>query len=86
MLIDEALTNEALCGSTVEEGDIVGLFLCGVQCDRDSHCVEVWEEHIAFDRPSKGQLAQAREKSWQDVGFIKSAATLSRLSGVAFFR
>ena len=30
VLIDKALTNEALRGSTVEKGDIVGLFLCGV--------------------------------------------------------
>ena len=30
MLIDKALTNEAFRGSTVKEGNIVGLFLCGV--------------------------------------------------------
>ena len=30
MLVDKTLTDEAFRGSTVEEGDIVGLFLCGV--------------------------------------------------------
>ena len=62
MLIDKALTNEALRGSTIKEGNIIGLFLCSVQRDGNSHCIEIWEEYVAFDRPSKGQLAQARKK------------------------
>jgi hypothetical protein len=86
VLIDKALTYEALRGSTVEESDIVGLFLCGVQCDRNLHCIEVREEHLTFDRPSKGQLAQAREKSWRVTGFISSAATSFLFSGVVLFR
>ena len=63
MFINISLTNEAFSGSTVEEGNMIGLFLCGVQGDRDLHGVEVRKEHIAFDCPSKGQLAQVREKS-----------------------
>ena len=86
MLVDKALTDETFCGSTVEEGDIIGLFLRGVYRDRDSHCVEVWEEHITLDRPSKGQLAQAREKSWWVADFISLAATLFRFSGVVLFK
>ena len=30
MLVNKALTNEALRGSTIEEGNIIGLFLCSV--------------------------------------------------------
>ena len=30
VLVDKSLTDEAFRGSTVEEGNIVGLFLCGV--------------------------------------------------------
>ena len=86
MLVDEALTDEALRGSTVEESDIIGLFLHGVQRDRDLHCVEVRKEHIAFDCPSKGQLAQAGEKSWRVVDFISPAATLFQISGIVLFR
>ena len=30
MLVDKASTNEAFRSSTIEEGNIIGLFLCGV--------------------------------------------------------
>ena len=86
MLIDKALTNEALRGSTIKEGNIVGLFLRGVQRDGNSHCVQSGEKHITFDCLSKGQLAQAREKSWRVVDFIRSTATLFQFSSVVLFR